>query len=287
MYGQQQDLAFPPRTQKQAISKIMTAPISESQTVQSYFKFANDIITFCQPITGTFYAGTFATIPLHPMLYYGRTANIALNFSNYQLTKAIIHYVPIVGTTSPGMIAIASTRNCQPITAIGPNQFVELTQINAQINPVWMCNRYQIPDLDTDLKMMAPVNRHDFANVAYVAGNQLAQVLSASCTIFIEMSIKLSRPAPSVSLATSPTILLLTVTLLGYQVNTICIGSVHGIIVASTANNIDIGEYVNLPPFPAANTVYPNLNLTHNDTPFNALNASDTGVMQIAYFLEY
>jgi len=203
------------------------------------------------------------------------------------MTKAIVHYVPIVGTTSPGMIAIASTRNCQPITAIGPNQFIEVTQINAQIHPVWMCNRYEIPDLDTGLKMMAPVNRHDFANIAYVAGNAIGQSLATSCTLFIEMSIKLSRPSPSVSLACSPTMLALTVNALGYQVSAICVGSVHGIVVSSTATNIDIGEYVNLPPFPAANIAYQDLNLFHNDTPFNALNLSDNGVILISYFLEY
>jgi hypothetical protein len=287
VYGQQQDLAFKSRPRRKGVGNVMTAPLKESQTISSYFKFVNDVITFCQPIPTQFYTAPFATIPLHPMLYYGRTANIALNFANYQLNKVVVHYVPLIGTSGLGMVAIGSTRNCTPITGIGVNQFTDLTQINAQINPVWMCNRYAVPDLDTELKMMAPVTRHDIPNVVYVATTGIIGTLIATGTLFIEMSVRLSRPVPSASLYPNPGTLVLLSTPVGYSINIANNGVSHGIVLSSTATNIDIGEYVKIPCMPSAGTFYINVTLFHNDAPMNYLNATDNGTILVAYFTEY
>jgi hypothetical protein len=140
MFGQQQDLAFGSRPRK-GMGNTFTTPVSESKTINSYFRFNNDTITFCQPIPTSFYILTSAIVPIHPMFYTGRTANLALNFANFQITRACLHYVPLLGSTTPGMIAIGSTRNGTPLTYDTTSQFASLTQISAEIHPVWMCSK--------------------------------------------------------------------------------------------------------------------------------------------------
>jgi hypothetical protein len=284
MYGQQQDLAFG-NTGKKGMGNTFTTPVSESKVLESYFKFTNDTITFCQPIPTQNYILATAIIPLHPMLFPGRTANMALNFASFQLQKCTVHYVPLIGSTSTGMIAIGATRNSTPLTYNTPDQFTALTQISAEINPVWMCTKYNVRDLDTNLKNMAPINRNDLPNIVYVVGSGLAGTMVASATIFIEMSIKLSRPNPSPSLTAMTAYTQITIAAGGIRTSVALPNNVHGIVLNSTATNIDVGEYVQIPPMPVIATDY-DISFTHNNSQTDYLNVPDQGTIYVIYFTE-
>lgn len=284
-YGQQQDLAFSGKTSFKGMGNTFTTPVSESKIVQSFFKFQDDIITFCQPIPANCYVLASATIPIHPMFYFGRTANMALNFANFAVKRIVIHYVPLIGSTSTGMIAIGSTRHCTPLTYDVTTQFSQLTQINAEINPVWMCSRYSVKDIDTTMKNMAPVNRNDIPNNVYVVGSGLANTLALSCTIFAEMSFQLSRPSPSPALTPYSSSLQIIISAAGIRSNTVTTSNMHGIVMNTGAQNIDMGEYIECPPFPVVATDY-DINLTHNNCSVDYASALDQGTIYILYFLE-
>lgn len=284
-FGQQQDLAFNGQV-KTGMGNTLTTPVSESKTVESYFKFNNDTITLCQPLPSSFYSGYDAVIPIHPMYYYGRTSNIALNFGNFSVTKAIVHYVPLIGSTSTGMIGIGSTRKCEPLTHDTTKQFSALTQITAEIHAVWMCSKFLVKDLDSSLKNMAPISRNDIPNTAFVIGNGLAGTLAASCTLFVEMTIKLSRPLMSPALSSSSTSTVLTIQATGIASSVALATNTHGIVLASTATNIDVGEYIQLQACVVAGTEYP-IDLFHNSIQTDVTNvAGDRGSVTILIFYE-
>jgi len=291
MYGQQQDYAFTPKFKtknkknRRGMGKTFTTPVSESKIVQSYFKFNNDTITFCQPIPTIMYILSSATIPIHPMFYFGRTANMALNFANFQITNVVIHYVPLIGTTSAGMVAIGSTRNCTPLTYLTTSQFNGITQINAEINPVWMCSKFQVKDLDNGIKNMAPVTRNDIPNNVYVIGNGLIGTMANSCNIFIEMTIKLLRPSPSPTLTPIATLVQFVTSALGVMSNTVITGNTHGIVINSSAVNIDMGEYVQVGSFPVVATDYL-LDFSHNNAMVDYANVNDQGTIYCLIFTE-
>jgi len=284
-FGQQQDLAFNNSPSFKGMGNTFTTPVSESKIVQSYFSFKDDVITFCQPIPTYLYILASATVPLHPMIYFGRTANMALNFANYSVKRAVLHYVPLIGSTSTGMIAIGSTRNCVPLSYDTTIQFNSLTQINAEINPVWMCSKFGIKDLDTTVKNMAPMNRHDIANEIFVVGSGLAGNLIASCTLFLEMSIQLSRPVPSPSLTPFNAYTQIIISAAGIRSSVVIASNLHGFVVNSTAQNIDMGEFIQAPPFPVIATDY-DLNLTHNGCSVDYASVLDQGTIYVAYFTE-
>jgi len=226
-----------------------------------------------------------ATIPIHPMFYFGRTANMALNFANFQITNVVIHYVPLIGTTSAGMVAIGSTRNCTPLTYLTTSQFNGITQINAEINPVWMCSKFQVKDLDNGIKNMAPVTRNDIPNNVYVIGNGLIGTMANSCNIFIEMTIKLLRPSPSPTLTPIATLVQFVTSALGVMSNTVITGNTHGIVINSSAVNIDMGEYVQVGSFPVVATNYL-LDFSHNNAMVDYANVSDQGTIYCLVFIE-
>ncbi len=285
MYGQQQDLAFGNQQNLKGMGPTFTTPVSESKIINSYFKFANDQITFCQPVNPYCYNLNTVAIPLHPMFYTGRISQVASQFLNFMVTKAVVHSVPLIGSTSTGMIAIGSTRNCAPLTQVTGSQFTAVTSIGAEMNPVWMCTKYIVPDIDNGLKTMGIINRKDIPNNIYVIGSGLAGAMNVSVTLFLEMTIKLSRPAPYAEYGYSGTI---TVTLSGAGVRSSAIvaGDVVGFVIASTVSTIDVGEYIKCPGFVAATTDY-DINVTHNEQVTNYLDPIDQGALTIVYFVNY
>jgi len=101
----------------------------------------------------------------------------------------------------------------------------------------------------------------------------------------MEMSIKFSRPNPNSSLlATSATVILI-LSAAGIRSNTVVATNIHGIVIYSSASNIDVGEYVQCPGFAAVATDY-DLNLTHNNSSVDYTNPADQGTIYVIYFTE-
>jgi len=285
-YGQQQDLAFKPRKFKnknKGIGNTFTTPVSESKTIETYFKFNNNTITLCQPVAAICYQDNIAIVSLHPMMVNARCANMAGAFTCYQMMGAVLHSVPLIGSTSTGMIAIGSTQRSVPLTSVVGSQFASLTSVNAEINPVWMCTKYSVKDLDNTLKNMEPNNKSDVPNTIYVVGSGLAGALNVSCTLFLEVSYVFSKPTPNVYLsliATTPTIVISNA-----GIRTSSAGATYfGIVLTSTATNIDVGELIRVPAMTAAATDYA-INVEHNGQITNYLNALDEGtlVLQVVW----
>ncbi len=284
LYGRDQDLAFNSRTKKLGKRQTISTPVSESNTLVSFFKFTNNIITLCQPVPSWFYNTAMAVVPLNPMFYPGRTVQMAQNFANYQILNAKLHYVPLIGTTSTGMIAMSNTRNCLPISYNTATQYSNVTQLNAQISPVWMCTEKSMTDMDKELKNMNMVNRKDVPNTFYVVGNGLAGNLSVSGQLYIEMSIQLSRPVPTTEVSnTSTTIATLVGSAAGWR-SDIVFTNGFGIVVTSTASNIDVGELIKIPAFPVVATDYL-VELDHNGIMTDTVNsAADQGTLTVIYY---
>jgi len=285
MYGQQQDLAFGnniPNSQR-GVLNTFTTPVSESKMIKSYFKVTRDSITLCQPIPTYCYSNNLAVIPLHPQFYQGRLATMAATFLNFQIQKAVIHYVPLIGSTSTGMIAMASVQHCNPITATTNLQFGQITLLDAEINPVWMCSKHLVTDIDTTSKTMVPITRKDIPNQIYIVGSGLAGTLIASATLFLEMTIKLTRPSPNSEFDVTGTASY-TISALGIQTTVATTLTRYGIVMTSTIANIDVGELVQIPAINVANTNYLVV-FQHNSQVADYKNIDDQGTISINFFL--
>lgn len=276
IYGRDKDLAF--GSKSKGMGQVIATPVSESRSIQTYFKFRNDKITFCQPIRSAMFSANVACLPLNPMCYYGRVGNIAQNFQEFAITRAVVHWVPLIGTTSTGMVAIAGTRACTPITCVTANQFNDLTQISAEMSPVWMCTKYVVPELDSTHKRMDPMNKLDIPNNVYVVGSGLAGNLSVSGSLFLELTIQLFLPSPTVYLTPYQNNITLTISAAGTRCSIASLTNIAGIVLSSTATNIDVGEYVTTPPYTLAATDY-TTNIFHNGTETDYAVANDQGAV--------
>jgi len=281
MYGQQQDLAFGNNRKSKGVLNTFTTPVSESKMIRSYFQYTNDTITLCQPIPTNCYSANLAIVPLHPLFYSGRLSTLSATFLNFQIRRAVLHYVPLIGSTSTGMIAMTSVQHCNPITSTTTDQFGQVTLIDAEINPVWMCSKHYVKDLDTGLKTLVPINRKDIPNSIYVVGSGLAGTLVASGTFFLELSVKLSRPAPNNEYL-GPGISTITISANGIKSTVAQTYSVIGVVLTSTCINIDVGEMVICPPLPVIGTDYL-ANLNHNTQSTDYTAPADQGAVSLLF----
>jgi len=99
------------------------------------------------------------------------------------------------------------------------------------------------------------------------------------------MSIKLSRPNPSPSLTPANAYVQLIVAAAGVRTSVAMPSNFHGIVINSTATNIDVGEYVQCPTLPVIATDY-EVSFTHNNCAIDYLNALDQGTIYCLYFVE-
>jgi len=258
-----------------------TTPVSESKMILSYFQFTRDTITLCQPIPTNCYATNIALVPLHPLFYTGRLSTLAATFLNFQISRAVLHYVPLIGSTSTGMLAITSVQHCNPITSTTTDQFGQITLIDAEINPVWMCSKHLVRDIDNTTKTMVPINRKDIPNTIYVVGSGLAGNLNVSGTFFLELSVKLSRPAPNNEYI-GPGYSTITLSAAGTRSTVAQTYSIVGIVLTSTILNIDVGEMIICPPLPLALTDY-TVQLNHNSQSTDYTAVVDQGILTVLY----
>lgn len=281
VFGQQQDLAFGNNIKGKGMLNTFTTPVSESKMIRSYFQFTKDTITLCQPIPANCYSGNLAIVPLHPLFYTGRLSTLAATFLNFQIARAVLHYVPLIGSTSTGMLAMTSVQHCNPITATTVDQFGQITLIDAEINPVWMCSKHLVRDIDNTTKTIVPINRKDIPNSIYVVGSGLAGTLSVSGTFFLELSVKLSRPAPNNEYL-GPGISTITLSVAGIKSTVAQTYSIIGIVMTSTSTNIDVGEMIICPPLPVAGTDY-TVQLNHNSQSTDYTAVADQGAISVLF----
>lgn len=280
-FGRDQDLAFGNNSRKKGMLNTFTTPVSESKLIRSYFTFTNDTITLCQPVPANCYSLNMAIVPLHPLFYSGRLSTIAATFLNFIINRAVLHYVPLIGSTSTGMVAMTSVQHCNPITATANDQFGQVTLIDAEINPVWMCSKHNVKDIDATNKTIIPITRKDIPNSIYVVGSGLAGNLAVSCTLFLELSVKLSRPAPN-SEFIAPGFSTIISSANGFRSSIAQTYGIIGIVMTSTIANIDVGEMVIVPPLPVIATDYL-VNIDHNSMRTDYTAANDQGTITVLF----
>jgi len=281
IFGKEQDLAFGNNTNQKGIMNTFTTPVSESKMIRSYFTFTNDTITLCQPVPVNSYAVNLAIIPLHPLFYTGRLSTMTSTFLNFSINRAVLHYVPLIGSTSTGMIAMTSVQHCNSITATTGDQFGQVTLIDAEINPVWMCSKHVVKDVDNSTKPILPITRKDIPNLIYVVGSGLAGTLVASCTLFLELSIKLSRPSPNNEFI-APGFSTIIISAAGIRSSVAQTYGTVGIVMTSTVPNIDVGEMVICPPLPVIATDY-TVQLDHNSQRTDYTAVADQGTITMVF----
>lgn len=95
------------------VSRVTTV-LSQSESFDRQLAVRSDMITVKDRtlnflVTGSTGAGTSLAVGLLPsasVSFGARMSNIATNYSRYRIVKIIVRYIPIVGTTTSGRVAI-------------------------------------------------------------------------------------------------------------------------------------------------------------------------------------
>jgi hypothetical protein len=214
-------------------------------------------------------------VPVHPAFYEGRNYYMCKSYSSFRLLGAKLHYVPIVGTGTGGVVACVNTRHCDPIDSTDP--WTRVVSEGAQISSVWQKKTFTATNIPKNPHGTLPTSRYDVPINFYVAVHN--GTTSASCMLFLECIVEfvdsysnseLAAPKPNIDYTSSS---------LGWSAPETHTGPVYGVITHSPAvNNVDLGEFFQPPNIAQADTCYEDAQGFHNGASMDPVNiARDRG----------
>jgi len=253
--------------------RTIPAPTSVGTSFRTYFKLNGRSLVFCQAVPTSCYDLGHAVIPVHPIFLQGRTLDICKNFSTWALRKAILHYVPIVGTDADFSIAMTALPRCQPLTNIEAGIYNVICGCEALVGAGWSVASYAISDLPKIRFPMAPTCR-DHVPYNFFLSTTPTQTLSDVAVLFLEVEVDLDDPVQNTEIWGSQYSGAITLSALGTQNNSVATFlTSSSIITASTVPSGDLGEFINMIPTPALLTDYPQP-VVHNGSVFASASTS-------------
>jgi len=228
--------------------------------------------------------GTIA-IPAHPLFYIGRIFDFAKNFTQFSVRKSALHYCPIKGTDEGGNLIITGQPRSTPVSQ-DPLTYVSiLTQIGATITPVWSPTEYKMPNDNTTYPIL-PLKPSDIPYNYFLAikdgeGNH---AVSYYGDVYLQMDFKFSGNSVH-DLTSVATPLIYTLAAGGVTTSANSTGETKIVVSYSTVPNIDVGEFVIIPPITNFG-VATALNITHNAQAINYASVNDQGTVQGYSYIE-
>jgi len=257
--------------------QTMSAPTSVGTSFRTYFRLNGRSLLFCQAVPTFCYDQGHAVIPVQPIFLQGRTADICKNFSSWILKKAVLHYVPVVGTDADFSVAMTALPRCQPLTNIEAGIYGVICGCEALIGAGWSVASYAISDVPKVCFPMAPTTR-DHVPFNFFVATTPTQVLSNVAVLFLEMEVELDDPLHNTEIYGCLSSGVITLSATGTQSATVATFLTSScIIVASTVPSGDLGEFINMIPTPVITTDYPQA-VVHNGSIFaSSSTAQDRG----------
>lgn len=216
-------------------------------------------LTFMQPITLNTNQ-TCGVVPVSPALLGGRAYYVCLAFGTFRLHWARLHYLPIVGTDTGGMVAMTALGECRPVDMSAPFNYICNTE--ATLGPVWSQITHEVRG-STKIYPIVPKDPQDIPFVMFACAN--SGYIDAKGLLFLEMCVTFGETQFNADMSgVHSTSTSLTSSINGWQSSALTTGPVIGVCVMSTTANFDLGELVIAPKFVAATTDYA-FDVQHNE----------------------
>jgi len=218
------------------------------------------------------FTNTTYVIPLQPLFLNQQLLNHALNYTSFKINRVTIMTEPLVATTDDTSIAIGYTTHCTPITSVVNDQFSKITNLAGTHGMAHTPLSYTIPTNDPLFHPIVPVIPSDVPFTIFITSqtaglNLLAKFLPY---LVLDISFKTQYTGDEINNTLSSDLWTITTGNTGTQSSSVT-PSTFGFVQYSTATNIDIGELIQLPAFPASATDYI-FAWTHNNLNANPIN---------------
>lgn len=214
-------------------------------------------------------------IPMHPAFHRGAMQTLAQSHASFRLHSARLVVLPTVGTGTGGVAACCHLPRCNPISNEQDSAFGQIVSAQGVLWPVWQPHVVEfIHDRPNFTFPMVPTSRDHVPANFYMATT--SNVLSDRVQLVIELTVEPLDPVQNVEVYTKGSV---NDTFTSSDDGLSCeIAHAHasvGVVVDSTVQSIDIGEFVNLPA--VANFSSVDINLLHNGVSLNYEQAQDLG----------
>lgn len=209
------------------------------------------------PIDPNHTIGSLCVIPIHPLFFNQRLLNQAVNWSQYRVNSVTIITKPTVAVTDPTVIAIGYTTHCSPITQDVTLHYDKITSLDGVQGMAHTSLTYTIPVKDNIFHPIVPIVPSDVPFTFFVAPNLSNIVTKDKILIYVQMSLTFQTPYTSdeLDLNLCSDNALVTTIATDIQSNVI-LPTTFGFCNYSTIPNIDCGELIIMPSFPAITTPY-------------------------------
>lgn len=249
-------------------SGYLQPPTSIGSQFRTYIDYRGRSLKCCIKVSGGI-VNNMAVIPVVPSFLGGRIKTIASAFLRYYIKSATLHWVPLCGTDTGNQIAIATVSNCSAVNATTTTIFDYLSQMDANINPIWMPTQRRVVNrVDRKSLPVIPSDRNDVPLTFVVATPTSTDTLSDLGSLFLEMEINFMGASSSPDFSgTTATSTAYTMTSTGIE-KTAVAAPLVGVCYVSDETLIDLCEFVTIPNIVTANTPV-DLPVLHNDVAVN------------------
>jgi len=256
------------------------APLTQSNILSTYVRSGSDSVDFCIACPPTTYDDCNGTFAITPLIYGGRLGNQAITYTKFSVLRALLHYVPLRGTSEVGNIFIGGYRDCNPLDNDSTTNSTFLAQSEAVISPVWIPIQYSMPYITPKECNVLPNLLTDIPFTFYVAMSGVNHAVNYYGTFYLECSLKFTTNMANQEFDTTMNSGIFVLSAAGLNVPTA--GLVRKTLVMivdySTVPNVDLGELVRIAPVDALNTPEAVI-ITHNGQNINYAVANDQGTI--------
>jgi hypothetical protein len=219
-------------------------------------------------------------IPVQPLFLNQMLLNQAICYTSFQVNQVTVITDPLVATTDGTAIAIGYTTHCTPITGVVADQWSKVTNLNGTRGMAHTPINYTIPIKDNAFHPLVPVVPSDVPFTIFITSQtsgtdltaKILPVLSLNLTFRTqytgdELDTTLSTDVPSIVTSNAGTR------------SDVIMPTTFGFVNYSIAPNVDLGELVQVPAFPAVATDY-TFAWTHNNVNIDPINTvADRGTI--------
>jgi len=219
-------------------------------------------------------------IPVHPLFLNQLLLNHALNWSQYRINSVSVTTQPTVSTFDDTSLVIGYTTHCTPISHLQQDYFPNVSALNGANGMAHTPLTYKIPVNDSLFHPIVPVVPSDVPFTFFITSVSGQIDISEKCVphIMIDITFRTQSPGTEIDNVLSDNAPVITLGVADIMSSQIILTS-FGFVQASTCPDIDPGELIMLPAFPAPTTAYL-FQITHNNQLTDYVNnVSDRGAI--------
>jgi hypothetical protein len=216
----------------------------------------------------------YAVVPICPLLYEGRLQQEAKLYGQFRINRATVYYIPLQGTSTPGMIAMCQKNDCSPLQREN-SVYTQIESIATIVFSAWQTASYTVVPRSNAWHDCLPKAMTDILNTVYLAHSDPETILEEMGAIYLELDIvfRSQEDKPDYYM-TGP--LHVYTSADGIYSNEEHTHAASGVVTYTDISSVDLGEFVQCP---IINTTHiSDIQYTHNGIECNHHQENDHGL---------